>query len=250
MPPTSWTSKGIMSHFKRMSAHGDLLAAQAAAGVFDHGVGLGQNLVEAQGQFLVVLDLGQFGLPGRGFLAQRLVGQRLQGGLEFVDLSNLGPHLLDLPFVLRTDDFLDDEIHHTSRTLEPTGIPPCRQKHKCRPGAGRRPIPPPIIPLPKPFSRPATSRKSSNNRVIPPPWHTGASLFLRLLLAAPKPGDGGRLFAAKPVHGRSPLHTLHFAFPRHFLPARPLFLINFNLHARHFTNPGWTNTVQVKLFCP
>jgi hypothetical protein len=31
--------------FQRMSAHGDFLAAQAAAGVFDHGKGFGQNFV-------------------------------------------------------------------------------------------------------------------------------------------------------------------------------------------------------------
>ncbi len=55
-----------------------------------------------------------------------------------------------------------------------------------------------------------------------------------------------RLFASIRVHSRLSLPTLHFAIPWHLRPARPLFIINFNLHARHFTSPGWTNTVQAK----
>jgi hypothetical protein len=34
----------------------------------------------------------------------------------------------------------------------------------------------------------------------------------------------------------------------HFRAARQLFIISFNLHARHFTRPTWTNAVQVKFF--
>jgi hypothetical protein len=42
----------------------------------------------------------------------------------------------------------------------------------------------------------------------------------------------------------------HKKIKQALLPARQLFLINFNLHAHHFTRPGWTNTVQPKLFLP
>src|SRR5580698_2681398 len=55
-----------------------------------------------------------------------------------------------------------------------------------------------------------------------------------------------RFFAANPDHCRSALPTLHAALPCHFRPARQLFILNFNLHALHFTRPGWTNAVQVK----
>jgi hypothetical protein len=68
-----------------MFADDDLRAAEAAAGVFHHGVGFGQNLVQPGGQLVHVLDLGQFGLPLGRFLAQDLVGLRLQGGLVLVD---------------------------------------------------------------------------------------------------------------------------------------------------------------------
>jgi hypothetical protein len=38
--------KGTISHLRGWFAHGDVLAAQAAAGIFDHGEGLGQDFVQ------------------------------------------------------------------------------------------------------------------------------------------------------------------------------------------------------------
>jgi hypothetical protein len=55
-----------------------------------------------------------------------------------------------------------------------------------------------------------------------------------------------RLFAANPFNRNAKQIK-----PRpHLLALRQLFTISFNLHARHFTRPGWTNAVQAKLFWP
>ncbi len=80
-------------HFplERVAANCDLGPAQAAAGVLDHPEGLGQKFVKTLGQLGVVLDFGQFLLPGSGFLAQRLFRQRLQLGLEGVDFFDQRP---------------------------------------------------------------------------------------------------------------------------------------------------------------
>jgi hypothetical protein len=55
-----------------------------------------------------------------------------------------------------------------------------------------------------------------------------------------------RLFAVVPVN----CSRLQPNPRDRFRATRPLFIINFNLHARHFTRPGWTNAVQPKLFFP
>jgi hypothetical protein len=66
-----------------------------------------------------------------------------------------------------------------------------------------------------------------------------------------------RFCAANPVNcQRTPTqtaptcHAVALATADHFHPAHPLFIISFNLHACQFTNPGWTNAVQPKLFLP
>jgi hypothetical protein len=51
--------------------------------------------------------------------------------------------------------------------------------------------------------------------------------------------DGEGEYIARPAHKKTKQ-----ALP----PARQRFIIIFNLHARHFTNPSWTNAVQPKLF--
>jgi hypothetical protein len=66
-----------------------------------------------------------------------------------------------------------------------------------------------------------------------------------------------RFFAANPVYGHVPqLKPRQLVAPKplakagHPRRARQPFIILFKLHARHFTSPGWTNTVQPKLlFC-
>jgi hypothetical protein len=62
-------------------------------------------------------------------------------------------------------------------------------------------------------------------------------------------------FAGNPGHARGPqLKAPQLVAPTplakadHFRAARPLFLMNSNLHAWHFTRPGWTNAVQPNLF--
>ncbi len=82
------------------------------------------------------------------------------------------------------------------------------------------------------FPHQATSRKSSENREIPLPCHKTMCPLLRLLC----------FFAANPVGSRR--QQLKPREP--FRAARQLSLMNFNLHARHFTSPGWTNAVQPK----
>ena len=82
-----------------MFADDDFDAAEAAAGIFDHGVGFGQDFVQPDGQFLRVLDLRQLGLPLRGFLAQNLLGLRLQGRFVLVDLLDQRPQLLYVALV-------------------------------------------------------------------------------------------------------------------------------------------------------
>jgi hypothetical protein len=132
-----------------------------------------------------------------------------------------------------------------------TKFPPPNPERLCWPPL----IPPPIIPLPMALSREATSRKSSNNRVIPLPCPKEASPFPRLL----------RFFAANPVNCSGPqFKPRQLVAPTHpamalrrrkpwrsrltFRAASQLFLIYFHLHARHFTSPGWTSAVQPKLF--
>ena len=63
-------------------------------------------------------------------LRQRFVifGQRLQRGLDLVDPGNQRSHLFDLPLVLRTDNFLNDEFQHRIRTGKATGTRPRSQK--------------------------------------------------------------------------------------------------------------------------
>ncbi len=61
-----------------VTAHFDLLADHAAAGVFHHGKGFRENLVERRRQLRRFLNGGQAGLPRGGFFAQRLGRQRLQ----------------------------------------------------------------------------------------------------------------------------------------------------------------------------
>jgi hypothetical protein len=116
-----------------------------------------------------------------------------------------------------------------------------------------------------PLSRPATSRKFQNNREIPPARHKEVSRRLvapaRRAVVLTKAKAWRRrnlqrrrmrpphLFASIRVYSRFSLPTLPFALPWHFRAARQLFIINFNLHARHFTHPGWTNAVQPKLIC-
>ena len=78
-----------------------VLPHQAAAGVFDHGEGFGQNFVQLQRQFGVVLDLGKFGLPSGGFGAQVVVGQLLQSGFQLVDLLDARPEFLHFAVVAR-----------------------------------------------------------------------------------------------------------------------------------------------------
>jgi hypothetical protein len=72
-----------------------------------------------------------------------------------------------------------------------------------------------------------------------------ASPFLRL----------SRFFAVIPVYcsgkhlkPRQLVAPEALAKADRFRPARQLSIINLNLHARHFISPGWTNTVQPKLF--
>ncbi len=80
------------------------------------------------------------------------------------------------------------------------------------------------MPQPMRLSRGPTSRKPSKNLAIPPVCHNEVSLFL----VAPT-----RLAVA-------------LAKPDRFRAGRQLFLMNLNLHARHFISPGWTNAVQPK----
>ena len=70
---------------QRMFAHDDVRAAQAAAGVFDDGERLRQNLIQLGREFRLVLDFGKLPLPRRRLGAQLVVGQRLQSGLDFID---------------------------------------------------------------------------------------------------------------------------------------------------------------------
>ncbi len=52
------------------------------------------------------------------------------------------------------------------------------------------------------------------------------------------------------VHGEGELigRPAHKKIKQALSPARQPSIISFNLHARHFTDPGWTNAVQPKLF--
>jgi hypothetical protein len=54
-----------------MFAHDDLLAAQAAAGVFHHGKGLGQDFIQPPRQFVLVLDLDRRAFQSAVFGAAR-----------------------------------------------------------------------------------------------------------------------------------------------------------------------------------
>ena len=83
-----------------MPAHDDILAAQAAAGVLHHRKGFGQNLVELGREFGLVLDLRKLRLPVGGLLAQVVVGQLLQAGLDLVDAGNERAKLFDFAVVL------------------------------------------------------------------------------------------------------------------------------------------------------
>ena len=87
-------------------------AAQPAAGVLHHGERLGQDFIEPAGKFLVVLDLGKLLLPGGGLLAQLVVGELLQVGLEGIDLGDQGTEALDLAVVLGADELLYDIPNH------------------------------------------------------------------------------------------------------------------------------------------
>ena len=57
-------------HFprERVSANNDVLSAQAAAGVLDHGERLRKDILQPRRKRIVVSDLGKLSLPGRSFL--------------------------------------------------------------------------------------------------------------------------------------------------------------------------------------
>jgi hypothetical protein len=153
-------------------------------------------------------------------------------------------------------------------------VTPSPRQFRCHPS-----IPRPSLPLPTPFPHQATSRKSSNNRVFPPVRHQEAFPLLAapscraealrrrtlLLPALHTFRAGGRFFAANPVYSSgTQLKSRQLVAPTRpaiaisdggnlwrrritFRAVRPFFLMNFNLHARHFTRPGWTNAVQPKI---
>ncbi len=104
MPPMSWTSKWRMLH-------------GAPAGFADDGEGLGEDVVEGGlfgGDALVfvfrgVLDafegVGDALAELDGLGAELVVGERLDGGLEGVDLRDDGHEALDGALVAGTKDF-------------------------------------------------------------------------------------------------------------------------------------------------
>src|ERR1035441_9938799 len=95
-----------------MFADNDVSAAQAPAGVFHDRERLGQQVAQPEGQLVVVLDLGKLLFPGGGLLAQDIIRALLQLGLEGVDLLDQRSEALDLPIVLRANEFLYDEPNH------------------------------------------------------------------------------------------------------------------------------------------
>ena len=97
---------------QRVFADDNLRAAEPPAGVLDHREGLGQDFSQPAGQLLVVLNLGKLLLPGGGLLAQSVVGDLLQLGLEGVDPRDQRTEALDLAVVLGADELLYDVPNH------------------------------------------------------------------------------------------------------------------------------------------
>ncbi len=98
--------------FERMAADGDFLAAEAAAGGLDDGEGLGQQFDKPASEFLIVLDFGKLLLPGGGLLAQLVVREALQTGLQSVDLLDQRAKLFDFALVFRADELFHDKTDH------------------------------------------------------------------------------------------------------------------------------------------
>ena len=80
--------------FEGMFAHDDFRAAEAAAGVFDDGVGFGQNIIQPRGQFLRILDLGaSSAFHCAVFWRKTSSGCDCRGGFVLVDLLDQRPQL-------------------------------------------------------------------------------------------------------------------------------------------------------------
>ena len=90
----------------------ELHADHAAGGALHDGEGLGEDLVEALLEKVGILNLGELGLPGGGLLTEGLVGERLEGLLDLVDLGDKREHPAHLALVLRADEFLKDPGKH------------------------------------------------------------------------------------------------------------------------------------------
>ena len=80
-----------------------------AAGLADHGEGLGQHLVQARAPGHARLVLGSLA-PQVG------VRERRDRGLEPVDLGHVGLQTLQFPGVLRADDFREQFVDHAGRS--------------------------------------------------------------------------------------------------------------------------------------
>ncbi len=100
----------VMHHVPRelVLANRDFAAEKAAGCVLDRGKGLGQELVEGFARLEARAELGRLGL-------QLLVGQRLVGPLELIDLDNDRPAPLKEFAVVTAGELLQEPGNHAKR---------------------------------------------------------------------------------------------------------------------------------------
>ena len=103
--------------FLRQGAHGDFLAQQPAAGIFDDGKRLRQNVVELLREFILVLNFGKLLLPRGGFGAQFVVGKFLKAALNLVDLRDERLESFHFAVVPRPENHFNKPSHDNSRKL-------------------------------------------------------------------------------------------------------------------------------------
>jgi hypothetical protein len=95
-----------------MSAHFDVGAAEAAAGVFDDGEGFGDQGFELALEFVVVLDGRQAGFPGGGLFAEHRLRLGLEFLLDLVDPGNERTEALDLTVIAGPEYLTENQTDH------------------------------------------------------------------------------------------------------------------------------------------